>query len=195
MKQTINSRSGFTLIEILVAMFISVIIGGLLLVIMTNSAGLFFKESSKVGQGLNVNDALMTVRRDVKQAGSIASSYTKESTTYNSGATQLVLKVPGIDNSGNMIQDTYDYFIYFQDNNLLSYKVFPDSLSQRKSVDQVLATSVDKIIFEYYDKSIPPNEVSPSSAAKIKVTIVLNQKAGLVSEQTVATSEANLRND
>ncbi len=180
-------QSGMTLIEILVAMFISVIVGGLLLVIMTNSAGLFSNQSSKVEEGLDVNDALMIIRRDIKQAGSIAASYTNGPTTYTPGATQLVLKIPSVDNNGDIIPETYDYFIYFQNNKFLSYKVFPDLLSQRKSVDRILSTDIKTIIFQYFDKNIPPNEVTPISAINIKATLVL--------DQTVATSEASLRND
>lgn len=180
-------QSGMTLIEVLVAMFISVIVGGLLLVIMTNSAGLFTKQSSKVEEGLDVDDALMIIRKDIKQAGFIAASYTNGPTTYISGTTQLVLKIPSLDNSGNVISETYDYFVYFQNNKLLSYKVFPDLLSQRKSVDRILATGVKTIIFQYYDKNIPPNEVTPVSAINVKATLVL--------DQTIATAEASLRND
>lgn len=180
-------QSGMTLIEVLVAMFISVIVGGLLLVIMTNSAGLFTNQSLKVEEGLDVNDALMVIRRDIKQAGFIAASYTNGPTTYTSGATQLVLKIPSLDNSGNVIPQTYDYFVYFQNNKFLSYKVFPDLLSQRKSVDQILATDVKKIFFQYYDNNTPSNEVLPTAATKIKASIDLSQ--------TVATAEASLRND
>lgn len=191
----ITGQSGLTLAEILVAVFIASMVGSLLLVIMANSTGLFLKESSKIGQGVGVNDALMLIRQDVKRANSVAASYTHGSTTYTSGANQLVLTLPSIDAGGNIIQNTYDYFVYLKDQNVLRLKSFPNPLSQRKESDRVLATYVALIFFQYYNSSTPPEEVSPNLAAKIKASLVLNQKAGSSEEQIIATSEANLRNN
>lgn len=171
-------QSGMTLIEVLVAMFISVIVGGLLLVIMTSSSGLFFKESSKISQGVGTNEALTILRQNIKQASSIANI---------SGPSQLVLELASYDSSGNLISNTYDEIVFLRDQNFLRFKVFPNELSQRKSVDQVLATSVDGLLFEYFNNANPPVQVTPNTAAKIKATLVLGQ--------TIATSEANLRND
>lgn len=180
-------QSGITLIEILVVMFISTIAGGLLLVIMTNSSGLFFKESSKINQGVGVNDALVALRQNIKQANSIVSSFSSESTVFTSGQDQLILGVSSVDNAGNIIPNTNDYFVFFKDQNILRLKVFPNELSHRKSVDQVLTTSVNGLLFEYFDNANPPVQVAPNAASKIKATLILGQ--------TIATSEANLRND
>ncbi len=60
-------QRGFTLVEVLIAMGISVIVGGLLMTIIVNSAGLFQSESSKLTQGLNINDALASVREQINQ--------------------------------------------------------------------------------------------------------------------------------
>ncbi len=165
------------------------------MVIMTNSAGLFYKESSKVGQGLGMNGALMEFRQDIKEANSIVSSYSAGSVVYNSGTNQLILAVPTLDSGGNLVQDAYDHFVYFQDQNILRLKTFPDIRSQRQPKDQVLASAVDKVVFQYYNNNAPPLEVAPNLAVKVKVSLVLNQKIGSVLEQTTATSEANLRND
>lgn len=167
-------KNAFTLVELLIVISVSAIVGGLLLVIMTNSSGLFLRQSAKIDQGLGVNDALSIFRKDVKQASSISASYTDGQTAYNSGINQLVLIVPSIDSSGNVIEGTYDYYIYFKDGNYLRYKTFPDSQSQRKPLDQVLATSLNDVIFNYSDN-------------RVKMTLILNQ--------TIATSEANLRNE
>lgn len=184
-----------TLFEVLVVTVISVMAGGMLLTVMSGSVGLFYKESSKVSQGLGSNDALNVFRKNLKGANSVVLSYTNGSTTYNSGANQLVLTLPSLDGNGDIIQNSYDRFVYIQDQNILRLKIFPDAQSQRKQEDQVLATFVGNVIFQYFNNAVPPSEVEPALAVKVRMTLTLNQKAGANFEQTIATSEANLRND
>ena len=188
---------GLTLVEVLVAMGVASIVGALLLVIMVNSAGLFYKESSKVEQGLSLNDALLNIKQALRGASNVASTYPPTgSPTYTSSATQLVLKVPSIDSSGNIVSGVFDYFIFFQDGGKLRFKTFPDDgQSARKGQDQIFTTNLDSLIFEYFDGQIPPQQVQPNLAVKIKITLSLKQKAGAGIETNVATAEANLRND
>lgn len=179
---------GLTLVEVLIAMGIATVVGGLLLVIIVNSTGLFLKQSSKIEQGVGANDALSTVRNSIKEARSIAVGYPEtEPFTFATGQTQLALKVPSHDASGNIIADTFDYFVFFLDQTKLRFKVFPDILSKRKSQDQIFSTGVENLEFKYYNLANPPAEVPPVSAAKVKIT--------LFSRENTATTEANLRND
>lgn len=189
-------KKGLTLIEVLIAMGIASVVGALLLVIIFNSAGLFYQQSSKVGQGLGLNDALTHLRSTIKESSAIAASYTDGSTTYISSSTQLVLKVASIDASGNLIPDTFDYFVFFLDENKLRFKSFlaPQS-SGRKASDRILSLNVENVLFQYYDLANPPQEVPPASALKISITLTLKQKSGANYETSIATSEANLRND
>lgn len=184
---------GLTLVEVLIAMGIATIVGGLLLVIMVNSAGLFYKQSSKVEQGLGINDALAKVRQTIKETSSIAASYTDGSTTYTSGEQQIVLKIPSIDGSGNVISNTFDYFVFFLDQTKLRFKIFKDATSTRGVANQIFSTNVDSLKFQYLD--LTGAEVTPISAVKVRITLTLKQKAGAGYEQNTATSEANLRND
>lgn len=189
------NQLGFTLFEVLISMSIAVVVGGLLLLIMVNSVGLFYNESSKVNIGLNTNDALNQVRKNIKESSGVAASYTAGSTTYSSGGTQAVLKVPSLDLSGNIITNTFDYFVFFQDALKLRFKTFPNALSSRKAQDQIFTTSLDKLVFQYLNSANPPVEVAPISATKVKITLTLKQKAGAAYQISTATSEANLRND
>lgn len=164
------------------------------MVVIVNSTGLYYKQSSKVGQGTSTNDALVKVRSSIKEASSIVASYTQDSTTYTSGDTQLVLKIPSLDSFGNLISDAFDYFVYFLDQNKLRFKTFPDvAVSSRKPQDQILSTTVDSLKFQFFDSS--NNEVTPSQAVKVRINLTLKQKAGAEYERIEATSEASLRND
>lgn len=178
---------GLTLIEVLIAMGISIAVTGLLVVIMISSAGLFSRQSISLEQGLNINDALMSVRQNIKQAKAVEASLTGGTTTYNSSLEQLILKTPSIDSSGNIIPGTFDYAVFFKDINKLRLKVFPDGSSSRKSQDRIFSTGVDNLRFQYFNSDNPPLEVIPPLATTVRVTLTIKQKT--------ATSEAALRND
>lgn len=188
-------RNGLTLVEVLVSMGIAAVVGLLLLVVMINSTGLYTKQSSKVEQGLNLNDIFSQVRSTVKQASAIAVSYTDGATTYTTGASQLVLKIASVDSSKNIIENTFDYFVFFLDQNIFRLRTFPNVLSSRQPVNQVFSTGTDSLRFQYFNTAAPPVEVAPETASKIRITIVLKQKTGSSTETSIATSEANLRND
>lgn len=175
-------------------MGIASVVGALLLVIIINSAGIFYTESSKLTEGLNINDTLSKLRETIKQSSAIIVSLTQGGDTYTSGVTEVVFKVPSIDSSNNIISSTFDYFVFFLDNNKLRFRTFPDALSFRKAQDQIFSNNVDNLHFQYYNLANPPVEVMPINAAKVKITLTLKQKNGLNYEKTTATSEANLRN-
>lgn len=167
-------------------MGIAAVVGGLLLVVIVNSAGLYSKQSAKVQGGLNINDALSEIRGSIKQASSIADT---------SSASQLVLKVASIDSLGEVIADTYDLFVFFLDQNYLRFQITPDPASSRKTTDRVFSNSVNNLNFQYFNSANPPLEVVPTSATKVRISLNLEQKFGDDSEINVATSEADLRND
>lgn len=179
---------GLTLIEVLVAMGIAGVVGTLLLMIVVQSSGIFTDQSSKVQRGLDINDALSQARLSIKDAGGVANSYTDGIDTYTTGEDLLVLKVTSIDAAGDIIEETFDYFVFFKDQDFLRFKTFPDPSSGRKQKDSILATQVSDLHFQYFNSASPPAEVSPQSAAKIRISLKLNQT-------NFATSEANLRND
>ena len=189
-------EKGITLVEALITLAIATVVGTLLLIIMVNTGGIFYKQSSKLEQGLNINDALGAIGQIVKESSSVAASYPLvPPPTYTSGAKHLVLKVPSISPSGDIIESIFDYFVFFLEGGSLRFKTFPDPQSARSAQDQIFSTKVESLLFQYLDSQIPPQEVIPTSASKIKVTLKLKQKAGTGVEQNIATKEANLRND
>lgn len=188
---------GFTLVEVLVTMSIVVVAGLLLVGVIVNFTGLSLQQSSKVSQGVSVNDSFMKIREVIKSATAIVPSYPESGVPlYTTSATQLVLKVQSLDQSSNIIASNFDYFVFLLDGGKLKFKLYPDPVSSRKTQDQILSTAIDTLQFQYLNNTNPSLEVTPLSvASKIRITIALKQKNGLVYESTIATSEASLRND
>lgn len=188
-------QRGLTLVEVLISFSIAVAVGGLLLITLVNSSGLFYKQSSTVSIGLNTNDALAKVRQSIKESNRVAALYTSGSETYTSGATQIVLQVPSLNFENNIIVGVFDYFVFFQDQTKLRFKIFPDPLSSRRTQDQIFSTNVDNLVFKYLNSANPPVEITPITATKVRITLALKQRSGATYESNIATSEANLRND
>lgn len=188
-----KKANGFTLVELLITMTVASLIGGLLISILISNTGLFYKETTQVAQGLGLNDALSKIRSNIKQANTVAIEYVDLSTTYISSESQLVLRLAAIDSFSGIIDGSFDYVVYYLTTDQLWMEIFPSSTSSRKHTKELLASKVDKLIFEYFD--INNSSVSPQNAVSVKVSIKLQQLAGRNVESSVATSEANLRND
>lgn len=188
-------QAGMTLLEILVAMGLSVVIGILLVAIIINSSGLYTNQSTKLVEGHNINDALLNIKSTIRQSNAIIASYINGLESYSSSSSQLVLRLFSIDSSGAIIPNTYDYFVYFLDQNKLRLKTFPDPLSSRFSQNQIFSTLADSLSIKYLNSGSPPVEVTLTAATRIKVTITLKEKKGLSEVIKIATTEASLRND
>lgn len=187
-------QKGFTLPELIIASTVAVVISGLLLVIMVNSTGLFYEQSSRVSQGVNVNDALSNIRQTLRSASSIASQYPEIGTPeYSSNQTSVVFKVSAIDPTGNIIPDTQDYIVYYVSDEKLYERILPNAQSSREDKTQVLSNKVETILFEYLGPA--DNPVVADTAGKVKITLGLKELVGGVNQTHIATSEASLRND
>ncbi len=167
-------------------MGITAVAGVLLIVIIANSSGLFSNHSSQVTEGLNINDALSQMRSVIKQSTAVEAS---------SSANQIVLKVSSVDASNNIIENTYDYYIFFLNKNTLHFKIYPNPLSLRKVSDRIFSTTVDSLTFNYLNYANPPQEVLAADATKVRVSLILKQRAGANFVTNIASTEANLRND
>jgi len=188
-------QAGISLIELLVVMAISAIAGTLLIMILVQNNGLFLKQTNKINQGVNANDVVNLLSQDIKAASFVAANYPEINPSYTTSSSTLILAVPSIDVSDDIIKDTYDYLIFTPDlsNSLFFRKlVFPDSLSARKSADTILTIKLKNISFVYLDKA--GNAVSPTSAAKVNFSLTLKGESGFASEENEASSEVKLRN-
>lgn len=188
-------KKGFTLIEVLLSSSIAAVVGVLLLGIIINNTGLFYQQSSRVNQGLDSNDALLSIRSSIKESSVVSVGYPELTPTYTTGVSVLVLKLPAFNASNQVIANVFDYAVFVVESGKLKIKVFPSvaPASSRKPQNTILAENVESIIFKYYN--LAGAEVSAVDAVRVKTTLKLNQKAGSKNETSIATAEAILRND
>ena len=194
----LKKERAFSLIEIIIAMSIAVTAGTLLLKIMVDNSTLYTNQNAQVQQGLGLNDTLYKVRGRIKQAYGVALAYPEACTDnclYTSGQDTLVLKIPTVDDSDNVLTATYDYYIYYIDSRRFYEKARPNVNSSTNPYEQILAHEAESVSFNYLDAlgvSVLPNL---DLAQKVRVTLTLKRNVGVNPEASTATSEAALRNN
>lgn len=188
---------GFTLLEVLIVMLVSSIVGVLLIQSLIQNNGVFYQQSARVSEGLNLNDTSSQITQDIKSSAAVVSNYPAASPfQYTTSESALVLKIPSIDAVGNVIDQTFDYIVIATDSAKPEYlrrKVFITSPSTRGASNKVLINSLSKIIFYYYD--VNGNLTSPTQAAKINYILNNVSQIGAKQQTSSSSGEVTLRND
>lgn len=187
-------EKGFTLLEIVLVAGLAIIVGTLLITILVQNNGFYYKQNSIIAEGLSLNDAMRGMDTYIRQAIAVAPEYTDGATSYTSGGQTLVLKLPSL-NSEEIIENTYDFVVITKDPekpNVLRLKIFPDVLSSRNGENLVLTTLAESYNFKYLDKA--GNQVSPSSAVAVENTLSVLSKSGSIGSSRTSFSTVTLRN-
>lgn len=187
-------RSGFTLVEVLVAASITAVVGMLLVAIFTQTGQLFVSQSQKISQGLGLNDAIGEITDDLSNTASISLSYPSPSPLFTTSGTTIIFTVPSIDASGNIIANTFDHFVYTQDPsqpNILRKYIYKNAVSNRQDQNSVLLTDLSSLQFEYLDD----NKVATTPVNAKWVNVIINlSSSGLNPENSTARAQARLKN-
>jgi len=93
------------------------------------------------------------VMRDIESltlpANAVLQIYTFSGVTYTSSSTVLVLEIPSIDNSGNVIANTYDYAVFYSVDTNVYRLIEANALSNRSSSVKKLSSTVNTLSFVY----------------------------------------------
>lgn len=190
-------QKGFTLLEVLIVVLVSSIAGVLLIQSFVQNNSVLYQQSARVNEGLNLNEANAQITQDIKTAAAVAQNYPAASPfQYTSSSNTLILKIPSIDLSGSIIDQTFDYIVIATDSAKPYYlrrQVFVTTPSTRGASNKILVNNISKALFYYYDNS--GNTTLPTQATKIN--FVLNDFSQLGTKQQTSSSsgEVILRND
>lgn len=196
--KTKNSEAGFTLAEAMIASVIGMIIVGMVMILyigVQNSmtAGLALAEINS-DAGL----AMDRIVRDVRWATQLETSRTIGGTTYITGDNRIVIKVPSIDASGDIITSTYDYIVYALDSSnttRLRRLVDPNASSSRSSLNQIVAENISSFSLSSAGTGLS-SVGSLSGVRAVEVAITANKQP--LQGKTITeslTSEVEIRND
>lgn len=188
-------KKGFGLIEVLIGIALAGIVGTLLVSLLVQNQGLYIRQSSKVSQGINLNDAKAEINDSIKVSSGIVTNNPIGSPQLTTGSDAIVLSLPSINSQGQKIEQTFDYIVIYQDSAaaVVRKKLFVVPQSSRQTEDKVLAKGVSALEFVYKDSI--GNIVSATSASKVNFTITLLDTSGYGQQQLSQSGEVNLRNN
>jgi prepilin-type N-terminal cleavage/methylation domain-containing protein len=163
MKKKIDSL-GLTLIELLVAISISVIILSILTFTFITGFQSFETEFIKSNLQTETRTVMDRISDDIKLAASVKDTVIDPQTSqqYISGSNTLILQVLAIDSNNNILYDKYDYFVYIFDTTArkITKKTLPNISSARTLKTQTFLEGklTDSSSFNYAPYSPPsPN--------------------------------------
>ncbi len=138
-------NQGFTLVEIVVVIFVTSI---LLL-------GFFslYEWHTKI---YNYQQAVIRVSNSSRQSLQLISNYVSQGyrvlasgNGYNTGSSNLVLQLPSIDSSGDVVSGKWDTVVFYTGGSNLFIMVDPDPSSQRVGMNKLLSDTIVSLTFTY----------------------------------------------
>ena len=191
------SKTGFTLVEIQVALGITFII-----FLAVFSLYILYSKTFKAGSTVldtysNSRIAIALISRDIRCAAQVESSHGAYTTTDSS----VVLKVPSVDAAGNVISVQYDEIIYRLQGVDLYRIAIPSAASARPAENRAVAHNCGSLIFSSGGVTLSNiGSANLSDINTVAVCLPINKMilslsgTGMVTESTIPTTVIKLRN-
>ncbi len=182
-----STTRAFTIIEILVVLFIAALCSISVVAIYSNYMGVYAQQQVYIDLAQSTSATVSSVDTFARQADSIVSSYVYSGTTYTTGSTTVVFEVPSINSSGDIISSTYDYVVIYATSTSIYRIISAGSGSSRTTGTVALADNVSNLSLTYDNASL-------SSATKIDVDVVTQSTVHGQTLQSHLHQQSYLRN-
>jgi|SRR3989344_299672 len=178
-------NKGFTLIEVAVVSIILLMVIGFLGFLSVKHFWIYNSQINELSAENDVRLSLDDVDNYVRQSYRVASSHDM----YSTGAQILVLQIPSIDSSNQIIDSTYDYAAFYLQGDKLIRQIFADSSSSRTDLTRILASGVDSSNFSFtYDNA------DYSLVKEVTTSITVTQGFSNYQRSVTVSSKSYLRN-
>ena len=140
---------GFTMIETLIVAAIGVSMLIILTILIFNFNKTSTYQQALIASSGSASTLMRSIGSLVLPASAVLQAHTFSSATYTSTSTALVLEIPSIDNSGNVIANTYDYAVFYASSTKAYRLLEANVLSSRVSETKLLSSTINTLIFTY----------------------------------------------
>jgi hypothetical protein len=171
MKKNKLNNQCFSLAETVIATAVLIFILVALIVLYNNYLKSYHNQETRISMGTAAREAMKELQSAALQANQIVASQTIFGVTYTTGAHTVVLRIPSIDGSGNIVSGKYDYAVFYLTGKNLYRSVQADVASSRSSVSNKISDAVNTLIFSYDNPDL-------SQATKIETDIEMLAIAG-----------------
>jgi hypothetical protein len=180
-----NRGNGMTIVEAVVAVTLVALLSIILMDIFITHGRIFNLGSASSDFQLQGVEVMEAVGRVVRVADKTLSSRTINSANYVASAETLILEMPSIDSSGQVVVGKYDYAAVYLLNNKIFVSQEADPASSRVSSSRALSDSVSRLQFiddnssyESVSSVLVQLAMSKNISGKIK-TLAIDKKFNL----------------
>lgn len=196
MKKDRRKESGFSLVELIVAMTVLLVLLGVITTLFAQALGSRERESSKTDALTAAQAALNVISREIGNSG--YGLTTNGIVPADSNSTKIRVRA-NIDNSNSVINGEEEDVTYFFDaatDSIVRYDPYDNPTTS------VVVNRISSVKFQYFDyvgaSSTPTEKTAPTantSRVRVTVTVELEEVQGQPKKQIVTfTSDINLRN-
>jgi hypothetical protein len=175
------------MIEAIFASAILFFILGALVVLYLNFSKFYNRQQAEINIGNSARETVKELQSAALQSNQIIASHDFSGTVYSTDQDTLVLEIPSIDGSGNIVSGKHDYVVFYLTGKKLYRLVEADVVSNRSSGQNQLSDAVMALTFTY-------NNPNLAQATKIDTNLQMQTISG---SQTISYNlhqEIYLRN-
>ncbi|MBU6388800.1 hypothetical protein KGQ72_02925 [Patescibacteria group bacterium] len=144
----------------------------------------FNKTSSYEQTSVESSGSATAVMRDIESlvlpADAVLGAHTFANGTYTSTSTSLVLEIPSIDSSGNIIAGAHDYAAFYIVGTTSVYRLLqPNASSARASSTKQLSSTVSSLTFSYNNADftkVSSTTVDIQTQARVKQDVLTDHQ-------------------
>jgi len=189
-KQPFKTQHGLSLMELVIVMGLVGVLSLFLAGIFRNAVSLFLNQNLEIQVIESANLLNKFLLENLRRAESVGDTITDGEDTFVTDETELILRLPALDGSGNPIVGVYDHFVFYQDAENpgdFRWRSIPHEGSTRSAFDHLAAEEIT-------DLSIMYDTFFPAEANIVTVTYTLT-KENLLGERSITRSTSiNMRN-
>lgn len=143
------NNCGFSLAELIIAAAILIFVLGAFVVVYGSYSKHFNYLQTQIKTSQVAREAVKELQSIALQADQILASHTISGHSYSTGSNTVVLELPSIDGSGNVISGKHDYAVFYVTGKNLYRSVQVDASSSRPSGTNKISDEVASINFTY----------------------------------------------
>ena len=187
--RTRRAEGGFTLVEVMVATTLMIVVLGVVFSVYIGQQRNFIIGNSYLDIHQSARIAMDSMAKDLRWTKELVSSKGGYTTATSSPRNCIVLKVPSIDSSHNVIDGKFDYFVYRLNEGALERIVTDcDASSHRSYGIRTIAKNVDSIAFTWRDKNdlTPPPPIPLDKVTAIDIALTLKKSVAAIASMDVS---------
>jgi prepilin-type N-terminal cleavage/methylation domain-containing protein len=187
-------KKGFTLFELIIGMGISVILVVIVTTFLLLSQRSFLIEQGRAQLIVEARTSLDEMTRKTKEADNVLPTYNSPTNdNYESDGDTVILELPAVDGSGNLVSGS-DVVVFEKQGENLIFLQFPAVTSSRTSLTKSLTQKISAYTVTYLDESGNTLLGNFSNTKTLNFSLTLSDTIRQKQIETSGEEDATLRN-